>query len=65
MTDQNQPPRNPTAPAAPALPDVDSPPREDVLDGVPSTDAIVERAQSAQEIVDEQPSVDELLQRRR
>ncbi len=58
--------RRPDAPRAPAttppsLPDVDSPPPEDVLDGVPSTEQVVADAQSADDIVADQPSVDELL----
>jgi hypothetical protein len=52
-------------PPAPALPEVDSPPPEDVLDGVPSTEEIIERAQSAEEIVEQQPSPEELLRRPR
>ena len=48
-------------PPPPSLPDVESPPREEVLDAVPSTEDVVQDAQPAEEIVDEQPSVDELL----
>lgn len=40
---------------APKLPEVDSPPADDVLDGVPSKE----------EVVEEQPSVDEILGRDR
>ncbi len=49
----------------PPLTDVDSPPAEDLLDGVPSTEEIIERAQTAGEIVRAQPSPDEILHRRR
>lgn len=52
-------------PEAPALPEVDSPPPEEVLKQAPSTDEIVKRAESAEEIVGQQQSVDELLHRRR
>jgi hypothetical protein len=45
----------------PSLPEVDSPPSEDVLAGVPSKEEVVEDAQSADEIVAAQPSVDDLL----
>ena len=50
-------------PPAPKLPEVDSPPVEAVLDGVPSAEEIVEDATPADAIVDEQPSVDEILGR--
>lgn len=52
-------------PASPKLPDVDSPPPEDVLEDVPSTEEIIEHAQSAEKIVEQQPSPDELLRRKR
>ena len=55
---------NPAAPSQPQLPEVDSPPPEDVLKDAPSTDEIIEHAESAEEIVDQQPSVDDLLRRR-
>jgi hypothetical protein len=58
-------PKDPAATAAPTLPDVESPPPEDVLDGVPSTEEIIEHAQSAEEIVQQQPSVVDVLRRRR
>lgn len=51
-------------PTQPGLPEVDSPPAEEVLDGVPSADEVVEAAQPAEDIVAEQPSVDDLLRRR-
>ena len=50
----------PPVPPPPALPDVDSPPPEEVLDGVPSVDEIVEGAQPAAEIIGEQPNGDDL-----
>ena len=55
----------PPVPAAPALPEVDSPPKEGVLSDVPSKEEIIESAQSAQDVLAEQPSVDELLGRDR
>jgi len=63
MTGPDQP-KVPPSSVAPKLPDIDSPPKEDVLEGVPSTEEIVEHAQSAEEIVDQQPSVDDVLRRR-
>jgi hypothetical protein len=65
MADGDQPAIDPRVPSAPPLPDVASPPPEDVLEGAPSTEEIIEQAQSAQEIVQQQPGVDELLRRRR
>lgn len=62
------PPDAPEPPAGapvPNLPEVESPPTEDVLDDVPSKEDVVEQAQPAEEIVDEQPSVDDLLGRDR
>jgi hypothetical protein len=50
-------------PPAPDLPDVDSPPTEDVLKDVPSTDEIIKNAESADDIVKQQPSVEELVHR--
>jgi hypothetical protein len=50
-------------PSAPALPDIDSPPPEAVLEDVPSPEEIIERAESAEDIVKQQPDVDELLRR--
>ncbi len=64
MTGSDQQPEDPPGGAAPALPDVESPPPEDVLEGVPSTEEIIEHAQSAAEIVDQQPTVDDILRRR-
>jgi hypothetical protein len=64
MTGSDHLSEHPPAPAAPALPDVESPPPEDVLDGVPSTEEIIGHAQSAEEIVHEQPSVEDVLRRR-
>jgi hypothetical protein len=50
-------------PPAPALPALESPPLEDVLNGLPSKEQVIESAPSADEIVGEQPSVDQLLGR--
>ena len=50
---------------APSLPEVDSPPAEDVLDGAPSKEDVVGDAPSPEEIVADQPSVDEILRRER
>jgi hypothetical protein len=65
MADSDDPPRNPDVPPPPKLPDVDSPPPQDVLDAVPPKEELVQRARSADEIVEEQPSVEELLNRDR
>jgi hypothetical protein len=56
MTDSATPP-------PPKLPDIESPPAENLLDGVPSKEEVVAKAASAEEIVAGQPSVDELLGR--
>jgi hypothetical protein len=47
------------------LPDVDSPPPDQVLEEVASKEEIIEAAQSADEILKQQPSVDELIRRGR
>ncbi len=65
MSDSDPAPERHVPPATPKLPDVDCPPPENVLDGVPSTEEIIKRAQPAEEIVEEQPSVDELVPRPR
>jgi hypothetical protein len=52
---------DPKVPSSPALPEVESPPAEDVIEDVASTEDIIEQAQSAEEIVRQQPDVDELL----
>jgi hypothetical protein len=52
-------------PAAPKLPEVDSPPADDVLDGVPSKEQVVDDAESADDVIAGQPSVDEILGRDR
>jgi hypothetical protein len=56
---------DPKIPTPPTLPDVESPPAEDVIENAPSTDDIIKQAQSAEEIVEQQPDVDELLRHRR
>lgn len=65
MSDSDQAPERLVPQSTPNLPDVDSPPPEDVLDGVPSTDEIIEHAQPAEKIVEQQPSVEELVPERR
>lgn len=65
MADSDYPSRDPGVPPPPKLPDVESPPPEDVLDDVPPKEELVRRARLADEIVDEQPSVEELLDRDR
>jgi hypothetical protein len=50
-------------PSPPTLPEVESPPPEDVIEDAPSTEDILEQAESAEEIVRQQPDVDELLGR--
>jgi hypothetical protein len=65
MAGSDDPPRDPDVPPAPKLPDVESPPPEDVLDEVPPKEELVKRARPADEIIEEQPSVEELLDRDR
>jgi hypothetical protein len=48
--------RNPDVPRPPKLPDVESPPPEEVLDEVPPKEELVKRARPADEIVEEQPA---------
>jgi hypothetical protein len=50
-------------PPVPELPALESPPLEDVLNGLPSKEQVIESAPSADEIVSGQPSVDQLLGR--
>jgi hypothetical protein len=64
MTDSHEQRDDATRFSPPPLPDVDSPPPEDVIEGVPSPEEIIKQAQSAEEIVRQQPDVDELLRRR-
>lgn len=47
--------------AASPLPDVDSPPPEEVLENLPSTKEIIEHADTAEQILEQQPSVEELV----
>ena len=63
MSDAADPRAARDAPPAPKLPEVESPPRDDVLEGVPSKEEVVDQARSADEVIDEQPSVDEILGR--
>ena len=65
MGDPTEHSEDPAPLSQPKLPEIDSPPPEDVLKGVPSTDEIIDHAESAEDIVGQQPSVDELLRRRR
>ena len=65
VADQNDPSRRPEVPTPPKLPDVESPAAEDVLDGVPPREKIVEQTQPSDEIIAEQPGVDELVDRDR
>lgn len=60
MSDPAETPEPPVA-GTPALPGVDSPPAEDVLDSAPSKEEVVDGAPSPEEIVRGQPSVDEIL----
>jgi hypothetical protein len=64
MADSKEPQSDVPRPAPSVLPDVDSPPPEQVLEDVPSTDEIIQDAQSADEILQQQPDVDELTHRR-
>jgi hypothetical protein len=63
MDNPDEPLHDAPVPSTPALPTVDSPPAEAVLDDVPSTAQIIEHAESAEEILGHQPGVDELLGR--
>jgi hypothetical protein len=48
-------------PPPPDLPEVRSPATEEVLDSVPSRHEVVDEARPADEIVRDQPSVDDIL----
>ena len=61
MSDTPDGVKPPQVPSAPALPDVDSPPPEDVLDGAPSVGDIIGKARRSEEIIEEQPSRDDLV----
>ena len=65
MTDSDAASGRRAGPTPAKLPDVDSPPPEDILESVPSKEEIIEHAQSAEEIVEQQPSPDDLLRRDR
>lgn len=60
-SDAGDPARRPDVPPPAKLPDVDSPPPEAVLDEVPDKEKVVERAQPVDEIVGDQPTVEDLL----
>ena len=64
MPDSYQPDHETKVPAGGILPDVDSPPPDEVIEDAPSTEEIIEQAESVEEIVKQQPDVDELLGRR-
>lgn len=64
MSEPDPPAPGPGA-ATPKLPDVESPPPEDVLAGVPSKEQIIEDAEPADENVEQQPSPEELLRDQR
>jgi hypothetical protein len=57
-TDEDRPA---AVPPPPTLPEVESPPLEDVIDGVPSKEEVVENAETADDIIRQQPSVEEIL----
>ena len=61
MNDSDPAPERRVPQSTPNLPDVDSPPAEEVLDGVPSTEEIIEHAEPAEKIVEQQPSVEEIV----
>jgi len=65
MSDSAEPQQPPAVQSQPKLPEVDSPPAEEVLDSVPSTDEVVKEARNVDEIVREQPTVDDLVGRDR
>lgn len=61
MSHANTDPQRRNVTSTPKLPEVDSPPPEDVLADAPSKETVVQDARTASEIVDEQPSVADLL----
>jgi hypothetical protein len=63
MSEPADPQARPDPLPAPELPDVESPPRDDVLERAPSKEEVVEQAPSADEVIAGQPSVDEILGR--
>jgi len=65
MSESGEKPPEPEVPPPPKLPDVDSPDADKVLDGVPSTAEVVEQAESAEDVLRAEPSVDEILGRDR
>ncbi|MGH2943212.1 MAG: hypothetical protein ACRDLN_10635 [Solirubrobacteraceae bacterium] len=65
MTESAEPEQRPDVPSAPALPTLEAPPLEQVIESLPSKEEVVENVRSVDEIVGEQPSVDQLLGRDR
>lgn len=63
VADQDHPSSRPEVPPPAKLPDVESPEPHDVLDDVPPVEKIVEQAQPSDEIIAEQPGLDELIDR--
>jgi hypothetical protein len=57
--------RQPDLQPPPALPEVESPGREEVLESVPSKEDVVANAETAEEIVRRQPGVEDILGRGR
>jgi len=63
MSNSDNPQPDHAVPPPSKLPDVDSPPPDQVLEEVASKEEIIEAAESADEILKHQPSVAELLRR--
>jgi hypothetical protein len=63
MSESGDVPPTPEVPEPPKLPEVESPAPEDVVDGVPSTEELIEQAEPAEDVLAHQPSVDEILGR--
>jgi hypothetical protein len=61
MTPPTDEQRQPDMQTPPALPEVESPGREDVLESVPSKEDVVASAETAEEILRRQPSVEDIL----
>ncbi len=51
--------------ASASIPEVDSPPAEDLLARLPPPEQVIKEAQTVEEVIKGQPSVDELLGRDR
>ena len=61
MSEPADPHTHPDPLPPPDLQDVESPAREDVLEGAPSKEEVVQQAPSADEVVADQPTIDEIL----